>query len=128
MPNSHRPADAGLPKRGWHQELAPDVSLHPATPLWQRAPTHTEDGRPVSDFMMVIPGMKRWQPARLKQTLDCLNEILAVYRDVVLLADLNLRINVLWVSVRPVPGLCAELPAAIHHRIPEARLVAQRLD
>jgi hypothetical protein len=42
-------------------------------------------------------------------------------------ADMNLRLNVLWVTVRPIPGICLELPAALKTRVPEAMLVAQRV-
>ena len=59
-------------------------------------------------------------------TLQAIGEVLHYYRDAVVFADLNLRINVLWVTVRPVPGICLELPAALKVRVPEAMLVAHK--
>jgi len=41
-------------------------------------------------------------------------------------AEVNLKLNTLWVTVKPVPGICLELAAAIKVRIPEALLVAQK--
>jgi hypothetical protein len=35
--------------------------------------------------------------------------------------------HLLWVSVKPIPGICLELPAAIQARVPEALLVADRV-
>ena len=43
----------------------------------------------------------------------------------VVLADLNLKINVLWVTINPHIGLTAEIAALIHHVVPEAKLVSQ---
>jgi hypothetical protein len=42
----------------------------------------------------------------------------------VVFADLNLKLNLLWVSLRPRPGAISELVAAIRLRVPEALLVA----
>ena len=46
-----------------------------------------------------------------------------LHQDVVF-ADLNLKLNLLWVSLRPRPGAISELVAAIRLRVPEALLVA----
>jgi hypothetical protein len=54
--------------------------------------------------------------------------VLARYGDAVVFADVNLRLNTLWVTVRPIPGICLELPAALKHRVPEALLVAHKHD
>lgn len=64
----------------------------------------------------------------MEATIGEIQAVLDHYRRVVVFADLNLRLNVLWVSVRPVPGICLELPAAIKYRVPEAMLVGQRFD
>lgn len=100
------------------------MALQPAEPLWQRAPTHDTDGSPLSDFMMIIPGLRQQPAIRRRRTVDLIQEILAGYAPFVVFADLNLKLNVLWVTVRPRPGICAELPSAIFLRVPEARLVA----
>jgi len=106
--------------------LLQGVSLEPAGPLWKRAPTRDRDGRPLSDFMMLIPGLSKRPAVQLEQVLDTIRSVLARYGDAVVFADLNLRLNVLWVSVRPIPGICLELAAALNSAVPESRLVAQR--
>ena len=40
--------------------------------------------------------------------------------------NLNLKLNLLWISARPRLGLTAEIAALIHTLIPEAKLVADR--
>lgn len=102
-----------------------DSQLLPSEPLWKRVPTRDEHGQLLSDFMMLIPGLKTFSEHKLQQTLQRLETILQRYAAYVVFADLNLKLSVLWVSVRPRPGICAEIPAAIHATIPEAKLVAQ---
>lgn len=105
--------------------LSSNARLEPAEPLWQRVPTRLPDGRPVSDFLMLIPRL-RHQPAHIIQrTMREIDGVLTRYRKVVLYADLNLKINTLWVSVRPIPGICLELPAAVKLCVPEAVLIGQ---
>lgn len=98
----------------------------PAAPLWQRVPTRDEHGQLLSDFMMIIPGLRRQPPHLIERVVRAIEEVLLHYRRVVVFADLNLSLNVLWVSVRPRPGICLELPAAIALRVPEAKLVAHK--
>ena len=101
------------------------TELSPAEPLWRRAPTHDNQGQRLSDFMMLIPKLGRRPPHYIKQTLCNLQEVINYYHQVIVFVDLNLKLNVLWVSVKPKPGICLELPAAIKSRVPEALLVAQ---
>lgn len=101
------------------------AALRPTGPLWRRAPTRLEDGRPVSDFLMVIPLLNRRPKAEILRVIARIEEVFEHHIDNILFADLNLRLNLLWVSVRPVPGLCLDIPATIHHVVPEARLIAQ---
>lgn len=101
------------------------TGISAAEPLWNHVPTRDNNGQRLSDFMMLIPKLRNKPQAQLQNILEQIQEVLEYYGHAVVFADLNLRINVLWVSVRPVPGICLELPAAIHARVPEARLVAQ---
>lgn len=96
-----------------------------AEPLWSHVPTRDNNGQRLSDFMMLIPKLRNKPQSQLKIILDHIQDVLETYQHAVVFADLNLRLNVLWVSVKPVPGICLELPAAILARVPEARLVAQ---
>ena len=107
--------------------LEAGAELLPNSPLWQRVPSRDERGRPLSDFMMIIPGLARRPAAQLRETLARIERVLRRYGDTVVFADVNLRLNVLWVTVRPVPGICLELPTVIKYYVPEALLVAERL-
>ncbi len=107
---------------------AVSASLEPAEPLWKRVPTTGDDGRPLSDFMMLIPKLRTRTAAQVKETLDNIQTVFAHYRHAVVFADLNLPLNLLWVSVKPIPGICLELPAALKAQIPEAVLVAPKAE
>ena len=99
--------------------------LVPAEPLWQRAPARDAGGHPVADFMMLIPRLAA-RPAHDRHlALARLQRVFEAYGSAVVFADVNVRLNVLWVSVDGPPGLCGQLSAAIREVLPEARLVAQ---
>jgi hypothetical protein len=102
------------------------LQLSPLEPLWKRVPTKGDDGRPLSDFMMLIPGLRRRPVHELKAVIAAIQTVLTSYGNAVVFADLNLRLSVLWVSVRPIPGICLEVATAINARVPEARLVANK--
>lgn len=95
----------------------------PALPLWQLAPTHDSSGHLLTDFMMLIPRLRTRPPGEIERASRDIQAILALHQDVVF-ADLNLKLNLLWVSLRPRQGAIAELVAAIRLRVPEAVLVA----
>jgi len=94
-------------------------------PLWKRAPTRDDSGKPYADFMMLIPGLRKFKPSRLQEIINKIEKVLNHYEEDIVLADLNLKINVLWVSIKPHIGLSTEIAALIHHVIPEAKLVSQ---
>jgi len=50
------------------------------------------------------------------------SEILGQYKEVVFI-DLNIPLNLLWVSVKHKPGLVLELSTYVKSRIPEAKLI-----
>ena len=104
------------------------ISIEPAEPLWQRVPTRDDDGRLLGDFMMVIPGLNKFQDEKIQYIIDTFNKVLKLYCDYVVYADLNLKINLLWVSHRHHHGIGSELAAALHCAIPEAKLVAQKYE
>ena len=100
------------------------TALLPAEPLHKRAPGRDESGKPYGDFMMIIPGL-RAKPAHLiEQTINELNLALSQFSHAVVFADFNLKINLLWVTVRPSCNIGLAIAAAIHLRVPEAKLVA----
>lgn len=106
-------------------KLSSSTELSHAEPLWRRAPTRDETGQRLSDFMMLIPKLGHRPQQHIKQTLSHLQTIMNDYRQAVVFVDLNLKLNILWVSVKPIPGICLELPAAIKSRVPEALLIGQ---
>lgn len=93
-------------------------------PLWQRVPTRDAAGRPYLDFMMFAPRLNRRSALELESVALLLRGVLAGFEDRVVFADLNLKINVLWVSMENRPGLMAELVAALRLKLPEFHLVA----
>lgn len=95
-----------------------------AEPLFKRAPREDEFGRPLGDFMMIIPRL-RTRPQRLiRIKSEKIRLVLEQFADLVVFADLNLKINVLWVIVRQSPRACLDIPLAISVAIPEALLVS----
>jgi hypothetical protein len=101
--------------------------MEPAEALWKRVPTRGSDGRPLSDFMMIMPGLREQPRAQIVETLAAIELTLLRYNEAVVFADFNLKLNLLWVSVKPIPGICLELPVAIRACVPEALLVADRV-
>jgi len=104
-----------------------DSRLFPNEPLWKRAPTRDGDGRPLTDFMMIIPKLRQHPEPSLRQRIARIQAVLTHYGEHVVFADLNLHLNVLWVSVTPSPGICLEIAAMIKGQVPEALLVGQNL-
>ncbi|MCB1876293.1 MAG: hypothetical protein KDH88_09990 [Chromatiales bacterium] len=100
----------------------------PGEPLWKRAPTRDADGHCVSDFMMLIPKLRERPQGYVRGVMNSIQRVFDAYGERVLFADLNLKLNVLWVSVRPIPGICLEMAAAIKTQVPEAVLVASRAE
>lgn len=107
-------------------QLKLGADVEPCEPLWKRAPTRDPEGRPLSDFMMIIPRLGKRPTTEMRERLDAIQAVLHRYRSVVVFADVNLRLSTLWVTVRPVPGICLELSAAVKMQVPEALLVAQK--
>ncbi len=106
--------------------LKPTLDFSANTPLWSRVPTKDESGRYLGDFMMIIKGLKKATPEHRKKTINRLTRVLAKYSDVVVFADLNMKMSLLWVSVKPIKGMLIEIPSAIIESIPEAKLVSER--
>ncbi|TDY00964.1 hypothetical protein [Thiohalophilus thiocyanatoxydans] len=100
--------------------------LEPAEPLYTRVPIRDESGQYLTDFMMIIPGLRQRSAQLRQEVLGRIDHVLQLYRRTVVFADFNMKTSVLWVSVKPVPGICLELPAVIKFHVPEALLVSHR--
>jgi hypothetical protein len=105
-----------------------DQQLLPGRPLWRRVPTVDPSGKYLNDFMLLIPGLKRQPSGQREQVLDALKELLELHADQVVFADLNLKLNLLWVSHRQGKGVTLKLFEAIRARVPEAILVASQAE
>ena len=107
--------------------MLPRTSLpfHDASvPLRHRVPLHDENGRALSDFMMLIPG-RRDKPRHLvDHTIRDVHIALTHFSHAVVFAEFNIRLNLLWVSIRPIPRIRFEIVGAIQETVPEAKLVS----
>ena len=101
------------------------ASLLPAAPLHERVPTRDEEGRLLGDFLMLIPGLRETPVPDLAARLSRIEAALGRHAEVVF-ADLNLPLNLLWVSVRPRRGVILEVSATIRVCEPAAVLVGER--
>lgn len=106
-----------------YQEIGFSNGLTPSQPLWKLAPTRDTDGTSLVDFMMVIPKLKKKPQKYIERTLKEIHLVLIQYSHVVVFADINLKINCLWISHKFQPSIRQELVAAIRRRVPEAMLV-----
>ncbi len=102
------------------------LDINPAEPLWQRIPKRTDDGQYLNDFMMVIPGLSKKPEQIIEKQIVCLHNILSHYQQFIVFAEFNPRLNVLWVSMKPVQGLIMEIASAIKQYIPEAALIGHQ--
>lgn len=97
--------------------------IMPGEPLYKLAPTRDENGKSFVDFMLIIPKLKKKPQKYIDQTLKDIQMVLSRYSQDVVFANMDLKINCLWISHRPRPGFCRELTAAIRQYVPEAMLV-----
>ena len=93
-------------------------------PLGKRVPQHDEQGKPLSDFMMLVPGLRDKPKHLIEAAIQDIHIALAHFSDVVVFAEFNLKLNLLWVSIRPVHGIRFEIASAIQRLVPEAKLVS----
>ncbi|WP_428606379.1 hypothetical protein [Sedimenticola sp.] len=110
------------------RKIMPDAPLQPGDPLWRRVPTADQAGQNLSDFMLLIPGLKRWAVPRREQVFEELRGLFERHADRVVFADLNLQLNLLWISHRQGKGVSLALFQAIRERVPEAVLVASQAE
>ena len=103
-------------------------TLFPGQPLWQRVPAHDSDGHALHDFMMLIPKLGKAPQSRQQAVLGELRMAFEGFGEEVVFADLNLKLNLLWVSVKPRQGACLELARVIKAKVPEAVLIANKAE
>ncbi len=96
----------------------------PSEPLRKRAPSRDENGKALSDFMMLVPGLKEKPKHLIDSTIQNVHLALTRFDHVVVFAEFNLKLNLLWVSIKPVNGIRLEIAGAIQELVPEAKLVS----
>ena len=106
-----------------NNEVMLSVDMAPAEPLWKIAPTRDENGDPISDFLMIIPKLRQKPENHIKRTLNNIDYALKQFSKSVVFANMDMKLNTLWVSFKSEPGLFMEIAAAIKLQVPEAVLV-----
>ena len=104
-------------------EIMLSIDMAPAEPLWKVAPTRDENGDHLSDFLMIIPKLRQKPEHHIKRTLNNIDRVLKQFNQSVVFANIDMKLNTLWVSFKPEPGLFMEIAAAIKLQVPEAVLV-----
>jgi hypothetical protein len=94
-------------------------------PLWRRAPKRDAEGHAYTDFLMFAPGLNKLGLVEIERRLSLVAEVLNRFGDRVVFAEANLKLNTLWVSMLPQPGLMSLIVAALRERVPEFKLVGQ---
>ncbi len=74
--------------------------------------------------MMLIPGLREKPKHLIESTIQDVHLALTRFNHVVVFAEFNLKLNLLWVSLKPVNGIRLEIAGAIQERVPEAKLVS----
>ena len=99
------------------------LGLTPAEPLWKVAPTRDADGNRLSDLLMIIPKLKNKPKEHIQKTLSEIELALKQFRHLVVFANVDMKLNTLWVSFKAKPGLLADITAALKLHVPEAVIV-----
>jgi len=103
------------------------LSIEANQPLHLRVPARDENGRSLSDFMIILPGLRDRPGREFAASLARLQTVLVSFSEVVFV-DLNVPLNLLWVSVRPRPGVILELFNSVKLHLPDAKLVGHRYE
>jgi hypothetical protein len=106
-----------------NKNLSLSLGIEPAEPLWKIAPTRDEDGNRVSDLLMIIPKLKSKPKHHIQKTLAEIELALKQFSNLVIFANVDMKLNTLWVSFKAQPGLLIEIAAALKLCIPEAVIV-----
>ncbi len=106
-----------------NSDLKLSIDITPAEPLWKIAPTRDENGGPVSDLLMIIPKLKTRPKQHIKDTLANIEFALKQHHKHVLFANVDMKLNTLWVSFKAVPGVYINIISTLKINVPEAILV-----
>ena len=104
-------------------DLKLSVDVSPAEPLWKLAPTRDDEGGPVSDLLMIIPKLKHKPEDYIRDTMANIDCTLKQFGNDILFANLDMKLNTLWVSFKAVPGVYGDIVSSLKISVPEAVLV-----
>lgn len=75
--------------------------------------------------MLLFPGLRERPRLVLRDIIQRIHTVLSQFNEVVFV-DLNLPLNLLWVSARPTPGIVLTIATAVRRCVPEALLIGQQ--
>ena len=79
------------------------------------------NGKLLSDPVLIIPRLSKTTP------FNKFNVLLTTSDSPFVLVDLNITLNLLWVSIKSIPGKSLEVAIALHMLILDAKYVAYKL-
>ena len=98
--------------------------LDASEPLRKRAPVVDDQGKPLIDFMMIIPGLKRMPTLMVNRAMNDIHLVLSRHTNAVVFAEFNTRLSLLWVSLRPIQGIRLQIANEVRTLVPGARLIS----
>ncbi len=110
------------------KEVTLSLSINPAEPLWRIAPTRDKAGNRTSDLLMIIPRLKSKPRHHIQRTLSEIEIALTPFRQLILLVNVDMKLNTLWISFQTQPGLFAKIISAVKLHVPEAVLVGETIN
>ena len=105
-----------------------NFNLVPGGPLWQRVPSQDANGKPLADFMLLIPRFNQWPAVKQAAAIQAIDQSLAYFSERVVFADFNTKLNLLWISLSPEKGVMSALVDSLQAGVPEAVLVANQAE
>ena len=105
-------------------DLPSSNRLLKASPLWERAPARDKKGQPYSDFIMLIPSFKNDLETVRQAKRLILHRLLQEYQHVIVYVDLNEKLGLLWISIKPVPGVIRVISHRIQQELTDARIIS----
>lgn len=110
------------------KEISLSLGISAAEPLWRIAPTRDEAGNRASDLLMIIPRLKSKPQHHRQRILSELELALTPFRQFILLVNVDMKLNTLWISFQAQPGLFAKIITAVKLYVPEAVLVGETIN
>lgn len=108
--------------------LSGGLTWDAAEPLWKVVPKRDEFGHPCTDFMMLAPGLNKRGAGEIEAVMVVVKSVLSQFEQQVVFANFNLKLNLLWVSLRHKPGTMSQIASLLHARVPMLKLVGHHTE